>query len=288
MGRILFLLTPLREGRREFFQYIEPQIRISTHAPAGGATRRSKLQGHRRGISTHAPAGGATRGWLDANPAKRKFLLTPLREGRHQEALNQCFRFIISTHAPAGGATFGWHISNLRIYISTHAPAGGATHRPTPKELAVPLISTHAPAGGATILPVAMTSIFAFLLTPLREGRRSGADHAGKAYAISTHAPAGGATEPYQEPSAAIIISTHAPAGGATERAANKDRRGKFLLTPLREGRRHRLKGSEKACAHFYSRPCGRGDPERVAISFCMQISTHAPAGGATYGSERA
>ena len=243
MGRILFLLTPLREGRREFFQYIEPQIRISTHAPAGGATRRSKLQGHRRGISTHAPAGGATRGWLDANPAKRKFLLTPLREGRHQEALNQCFRFIISTHAPAGGATFGWHISNLRIYISTHAPAGGATHRPTPKELAVPLISTHAPAGGATrIASVSSLSGSHFYSRPCGRGDRVGVKLAGvKAYFYSR------------------------PCGRGDAAAAAK----------------------KKLRFHFYSRPCGRGDSMTRETASNADISTHAPAGGATFLNQR-
>ena len=99
-----------------------------------------------------------------------------------------------------------------------------------------------------------------FLLTPLREGRHHKRALTPDNITISTHAPAGGATEPYQEPSAAIIISTHAPAGGATERAANKDRRGKFLLTPLREGR----------------------PASAVLVIWQQLISTHAPAGGAT------
>ena len=79
--------------------------RISTHAPAGGATRRippprlhlltflltplreGRLNRNARytvtaTISTHAPAGGATTVTLK-NQATGKFLLTPLREGRH-------------------------------------------------------------------------------------------------------------------------------------------------------------------------------------------------------------
>ena len=261
MGRILFLLTPLREGRREFFQYIEPQIRISTHAPAGGATRRSKLQGHRRGISTHAPAGGATRGWLDANPAKRKFLLTPLREGRHQEALNQCFRFIISTHAPAGGATFGWHISNLRIYISTHAPAGGATRTMFSTGVAIThfysrpcgrgdhllsfvvvkflFISTHAPAGGATLRDLLCRARrMDFYSRPCGRGDVTRFARNWQHLRISTHAPAGGATDIFDAPNVFIV----------------------FLLTPLREGRPTPV--------------------ENIVLYYI--ISTHAPAGGAT------
>ena len=78
-----------------------------------------------------------------------------------------------------------------------------------------------------------------------------------------------------------------------------------FLLTPLREGRQThtphtatsgnfysrpcgrgdaRDDAQREAHAHFYSRPCGRGDGRAAgeeAVDF--RISTHAPAGGATY-----
>ena len=81
----VFLLTPLREGRPAFFKTIEKYrghfysrpcgrgdvmvngkretfIRISTHAPAGGATvRLADKYAVRSKISTHAPAGGATK-----------------------------------------------------------------------------------------------------------------------------------------------------------------------------------------------------------------------------------
>ena len=36
----LFLLTPLREGRQKQLADRDKDIEISTHAPAGGATRR--------------------------------------------------------------------------------------------------------------------------------------------------------------------------------------------------------------------------------------------------------
>ncbi len=58
------------------------------------------------------------------------------------------------------------------------------------------------------------------------------------------------------------LISTHAPAGGATiGDAMGATTEFIFLLTPLREGRRH------GECVE-YTR---------------WRISTHAPAGGATY-----
>ena len=59
--------------------------RISTHAPAGGATSAAALLVLALGISTHAPAGGATRKKLRIF-RRWVFLLTPLREGRLQGA----------------------------------------------------------------------------------------------------------------------------------------------------------------------------------------------------------
>ena len=80
----------------------------------------------------------------------------------------------------------------------------------------------------------------------------------------------------------------------------------RFLLTPLREGRRLTLEQLEMrvhisthapaggatsgagangiARSHFYSRPCGRGDAHGRTYGSFRQISTHAPAGGATRG----
>ena len=55
-----FLLTPLREGRREAEGIVRDVDVISTHAPAGGATAPMPLPPGRCGT----------------------FLLTPLREGR--------------------------------------------------------------------------------------------------------------------------------------------------------------------------------------------------------------
>ena len=78
-----------------------------------------------------------------------------------------------------------------------------------------------------------------------------------------------------------------------------------FLLTPLREGRPHRSRQRRKTTHNFYSRPCGRGDfynvtVEELEVLFLLtplregrqipgelippetDISTHAPAGGAT------
>ena len=57
-------------------------------------------------ISTHAPAGGATFSLPRPTSCLERFLLTPLREGRLVSALRGVDELaFISTHAPAGGAT---------------------------------------------------------------------------------------------------------------------------------------------------------------------------------------
>ena len=99
-----FLLTPLREGRRSLRSCPGIFFHISTHAPAGGATRVVVIRSQLAHISTHAPAGGAT-----ALPAKPYAAIS------------------ISTHAPAGGATRPALSPSRTENISTHAPAGGAT-----------------------------------------------------------------------------------------------------------------------------------------------------------------
>ena len=145
----IFLLTPLREGRRHTPPDIDNNVSISTHAPAGGATQlplrfltssyyfysrpcgrgdqKPEVRTIRRYISTHAPAGGATSTFLLLILDLRRFLLTPLREGRLINLRDLAVHHVISTHAPAGGATVVAAVAAVRIRISTHAPAGGAT-----------------------------------------------------------------------------------------------------------------------------------------------------------------
>ena len=101
-----------------------------------------------------------------------------------------------------------------------------------------------------------------FLLTPLREGRRSNGRGFGCKYIFLL--------TPLRE--------------GRREDSLKDWKAGKFLLTPLREGRRSPCMATSTSSSHFYSRPCGRGD-QRGCLFFGMKrmnISTHAPAGGAT------
>ena len=102
-------------------------------------------------ISTHAPAGGATRGQRPDHAA-RAFLLTPLREGRLMVAQPVNPSTSISTHAPAGGATSPLMASAAVIasFLLTPLREGRPYNRYSPRD--EKHISTHAPAGGATAI----------------------------------------------------------------------------------------------------------------------------------------
>ena len=101
-------------------------------------------------------------------------------------------------------------------------------------------ISTHAPAGGATDGRARKcVQIFAdFYSRPCGRGDLFAQGTDGS-WNISTHAPAGGATVHVPLIDVPLTISTHAPAGGATVCLLRHYGVSKFLLTPLREGRRY-------------------------------------------------
>ena len=146
-----FLLTPLREGRRRPPVDRCACLLISTHAPAGGATRAGGMWRKRHGTFLLTPLREGRPLQSSTSPQTERFLLTPLREGRPVCAGNIFewrLAFLltplregrrkddeadlpahnISTHAPAGGATFSFRVWPVfQHHISTHAPAGGAT-----------------------------------------------------------------------------------------------------------------------------------------------------------------
>ena len=101
---MLFLLTPLREGRQNGSRVVADYELISTHAPAGGATACEVID----------------------ITILQNFYSRPCGRGDTQ-AVKIVPVTSISTHAPAGGATRSIEDRPEHINISTHAPAGGAT-----------------------------------------------------------------------------------------------------------------------------------------------------------------
>ena len=219
-----------------------------------------------RSISTHAPAGGATRACVIIF-VPVAFLLTPLREGRPSSApCSARLRYFYSR--PCGRGDLYQQAKIAREYISTHAPAGGATAEHSDGGCKY-YISTHAPAGGATDC---VSNLFVrhciFLLTPLREGRphRSRARIHQDEHFYSR--PCGrGDLDALHVRLRPVGISTHAPAGGATPHSwKSRAAAAYFYSRPCGRGDDLRTR-CQSGSADFYSRPCGRGDqqiPARV------------------------
>ena len=85
--------------------------------------RRERETGH---ISTHAPAGGATLTHTRL-PFTSTFLLTPLREGRHQRQQHIVLDLPFLLTPLREGRLIVNDEKQIVMEISTHAPAGGAT-----------------------------------------------------------------------------------------------------------------------------------------------------------------
>ena len=169
-----FLLTPLREGRPPRFPGIPRRDSYFYSRPCGrGDHRPAQLpEGLRsnfysrpcgRGdfsqspvgppgvISTHAPAGGATKPYFLINLIFSLFLLTPLREGR-----------------PAAGRD---RKKNGRDFYSR--PCGrGDRGRSKSRRKGIDFYSRPCGRGDETIDALGQVKN-EFLLTPLREGRRT-------------------------------------------------------------------------------------------------------------------
>ena len=224
-------------------------------------------------------------------PLRSIFLLTPLREGRHPSGCSRRGRpyYFYSRPCGRGHGSLSLQLSKRIDFYSRPCGRGDANHC----FVSAPAhhISTHAPAGGATFLIEAGAAMFRFLLTPLREGRRLPRRPAGSGRVYFYSRPCGRGDPYRREDDAGGVDFYSRPCGRGDGSRAGRGRRGSFLLTPLREGRRqgrlarkcaafistHAPAGGATACrtrsrlfpAYFYSRPCGRGDELRSTTCVC-------------------
>ncbi len=222
LGR-LFLLTPLREGRRWMLDGTIDIPNISTHAPAGGATSHHVGRGNPLNLFLLTPLREGRPTTVIFLPVAAVFLLTPLREGRRQteRAERLTPKFLLTPLRE--GRPCAASLARIVGFISTHAPAGGATETTIAYLTGETDISTHAPAGGAT---------------------SAGSPPRGRVHAISTHAPAGGATRPVAR---LRRLDLH------------------FYSRPCGRGDPN-LRFTKAYAINFYSRPCGRGDKKQLYL----------------------
>ena len=272
---------PPRRGRQAISFHDLRLGRISIHAPARGATPRSRLCGCSRWyFNPRPPRGGRQPDYTLVLPADE-----------------------ISTHAPREGGDVGDGVDVRATHISSHAPARGATQHgrsdtgtydfnPRPREggdmdvtptSANWRISIHAPARGATTtLKGAPEGSYISIHAPAR-GATLYMYAPAMEMVISIHAPARGAMKAEIGAQTLYVISIHAPArgGDASGRWGRADPRH-FNPRP-REGGDY---GHMTVCPRrtlFQSTP-PRGGRHRPAVSFRdkLIISIHAPARGAT------
>ena len=280
-------------------------MRISTHAPAGGATR---CRGCSRQGSCHfysRPCGRGDTPLNKANLLSDAFLLTPLREGRRKITEAKEVGDILFLLTPlregrpgvragrAGGRNFYSRPCGRGDFLDAYSLSRGENFYSRPC------------GRGDTAAKILLGEEEYFYSRPCGRGDVIARGFLVHDNFISTHAPAGGATAGRCscQPEASYFYSRPCGRGDGSE-AARRERlhhfysrpcgRGDrlpsyssctyaaFLLTPLREGRLRRGRRRTRQRPDFYSRPCGRGDNLPRYILSRSAISTHAPAGGAT------
>ena len=193
--------------------------RVSIHAPAWGATTRSRRCPRLEHVSIHAPAWGAT---------------GPCRQCAKMEK--------VSIHAPAWGATWvtmsifccskcfnprtrvGCDIWMLLVYkhghkVSIHAPAWGATRRTSRHRSGCRCFNPRTRVG----CDQSWGCRWQHFQQSFNPRTRVGCDgwttsHPPRPRAVSIHAPAWGATLCRTVPPRHLQVSIHAPAWGATAR----------------------------------------------------------------------
>ena len=194
---VVFLLTPLREGRprpstRGFHGFSDFYSR-----PCGRGDRSATYSARRAALFLLTPLREGRRSDSIHNVIVRvPFLLTPLREGRPEKLVRlvrSCVSFLLTPLRE--GRRFAAADPNGAGGISTHAPAGGATQSRLPSpcwcryfysrpcgrgdESAAPAQRLDKnfysrPCGRGDLADEAITMIERlFLLTPLREGRQT-------------------------------------------------------------------------------------------------------------------
>ena len=198
---------------------------------------------------------------MSANALREVFLLTPLREGRPNASLLTLgiFQFLLTPLREGRLNRLAEVIHEPNFYSrpcgrGDHLPADRADRvnnfysRPCGRgdpEHEIPhwawgvFLLTPLREGRLRQLANAV-KLFTFLLTPLREGRRIPHPRMCQGVYHFYSRPCGRGDENGAESDAeAHLISTHAPAGGATLHDPGANREIRFLLTPLREGRRN-------------------------------------------------
>ncbi len=275
----LFQLTLPRGERRSSRRGGGSKLRVSTHAPAWGATACSKVSASASQVSTHAPAWGATDAYMRlieeckfqlTLPRGERLLLRAyarkwaafqltLPRGERREVVRAVleggmFQLTLprGERLPRGSHPIGGRSFNSRSRVGSDPslyPCVGVSLRFNSRSRVgsdSPRGDSLSPLPVSTHAPAWGATLGPCVFLPL--------------LSVSTHAPAWGATAALHPICKPHLVSTHAPAWGATGLILIPLLHLRFQLT-LPRGERH-VRWTD--------------DPERDSVS------THAPAWGAT------
>ena len=224
----MFQLTPPHGGRQSWARRPGCLGSFNSRPRMGGDPQ--SVEFRRRGrVSTHAPAWGATRRPRRGRRRRCCFNSRPRMGGDDNDLILTIIESV-STHAPAWGATHGCEVPFTLPEVSTHAPAWGATfiRKIWLKGKGFQLTPPHG--GRPSDFPYICGAI-AFQLTPPHGGRHGHFSRCRYFSSFQLTPPHGG--RHHTDPDAVShAVSTHAPACGFVN-ANLITRDSRILTTPV-------------------------------------------------------
>ena len=309
-------------GRDIDLRAVNRHLRVSIHAPTGGATGPCGTRAACRGRFNSRAHGGRDRN-LPVRLALRVFQFTRPRGARRKNAASQGVKQRFQFTRPRGARPIP-RADRERARVSIHAPTGGATVRPARSTVYLrtfqftrprgarrdhaafavdALVSIHAPTGGATSLRDFSASSHLFQFTRPRGARRrtarrrcwkssfnsrahGGRDAGGRRGNTSSRSFNSRAHGGRDDVPLRVLglrgVSIHAPTGGATPGRDSRPTRVGFQFTRPRGARRGRRELSPHRRVSIHA-PTGGATAVEASQQTGRSVSIHAPTGGATH-----
>ena len=230
----MFQSTPPQGGRRHDAAEGLQALRVSIHAPAGGATKKAREYADIPQEFQSTPPQGGRLSCISNCREISSFNPRPRRGGDSRAAERSQARRV-SIHAPAGGATFTKRRGPTVLRVSIHAPAGGATSAKC-NYGALIWVSIHAPAGGATLVLYLLYDFNMFQSTPPQGGRLGTGSASNCGISFQSTPPQGGRLPVYCWRVPSAMFQSTPPQGGRHSRTATAGWGSCFNPRPRRGG----------------------------------------------------
>ena len=239
--------------RKEYYQG------ISIHAPPRGATVHGQKGRTRRTISIHAPPRGATLFHVVTVRKQRDFNSRPSARGDATWRKSSCSRTYFNSRPSARGDDIDFAVADFSLVISIHAPPRGAT-TVTVSPGSSPIFQFTPLREGRRQGTHSTVARLTFQFTPLREGRRVLARVRPFPRDFNSRPSARGDQWRGAGRRCNEDFNSRPSARGDSNVREKYGVSGVFQFTPLREGRRARIRSCVFLRGNFNSRPSARGD----------------------------